>query len=186
VIDRPLVGEPVALDLINTRWPAGGREHDVFDDPAAYAEWLAEHGLAVPTGEGFRAPLLQARDAIRSYLDEGSSSWLNAVLAHGRLALSLESGRPVERVELDDEDWRPAWEVTRAFLELLRTAPPGRLRRCSGPGCVLWFLDTSRNGRRRWCSMAGCGNRAKARAHHARTSAPEGIRGHEAEGRWQE
>lgn len=36
-----------------------------------------------------------------------------------------------------------------------------RLKRCQGPRCSLLFVDTSRSGRRRWCSMERCGNRAK-------------------------
>lgn len=44
----------------------------------------------------------------------------------------------------------------------------GRIRECAADDCRLIFLDTSRPGRRRWCSMSRCGNRAKARAHHAR------------------
>ena len=52
--------------------------------------------------------------------------------------------------------------------ELLETGSAERLRRCEGAGCVLLFLDVSKTGRRRWCSMAGCGNRAKVRAHYQR------------------
>jgi hypothetical protein len=48
-----------------------------------------------------------------------------------------------------------------------RRAPP-TTSHCDGSGCVLWFLDTFRNGGRRWCSMAACGNRAKAHAHYHR------------------
>jgi predicted RNA-binding Zn ribbon-like protein len=42
------------------------------------------------------------------------------------------------------------------------------VRRCEGPTCTLWFLDVSKGHSRRWCSMAVCGNRAKAVAHRAR------------------
>ena len=42
------------------------------------------------------------------------------------------------------------------------------VRRCEGQGCTLWFLDVSKAHARRWCSMAVCGNRAKAAAHRAR------------------
>jgi len=42
------------------------------------------------------------------------------------------------------------------------------VRRCEGPTCTLWFLDVSKAHARRWCSMAVCGNRAKAAAHRAR------------------
>jgi predicted RNA-binding Zn ribbon-like protein len=52
------------------------------------------------------------------------------------------------------------------------------VRRCEGAGCTLWFFDVSKGHGRRWCSMAVCGNRAKAAAHRARartsSSAPSG------------
>jgi len=42
------------------------------------------------------------------------------------------------------------------------------VRRCEGATCTLWFVDVSKGHARRWCSMAVCGNRAKAAAHRAR------------------
>ncbi len=42
------------------------------------------------------------------------------------------------------------------------------VKNCEGPTCTLWFHDVSQNHTRRWCSMAVCGNRAKAAAHRAR------------------
>jgi predicted RNA-binding Zn ribbon-like protein len=42
------------------------------------------------------------------------------------------------------------------------------VRQCEGPTCTLWFHDVSKGHARRWCSMAVCGNRAKAAAHRAR------------------
>lgn len=42
------------------------------------------------------------------------------------------------------------------------------VRRCEGPTCTMWFHDVSKGHARRWCSMAVCGNRAKAVAHRAR------------------
>lgn len=35
------------------------------------------------------------------------------------------------------------------------------IRQCQSPTCTLFFIDTSRSGDRRWCSMSGCGNKAK-------------------------
>ncbi|ACZ84030.1 CGNR zinc finger domain-containing protein [Streptosporangium roseum] len=173
--DRPLTGEPLALDLVNTEWPEQGRMLDYLADPAGLRTWLAEHedefGPVDPEGQTPLGPLRHARRAIRRALEENEYGELNTVLAHGRLRLSIDGHGPAERPELDDPAWLPAWEAGRAFLDLVRTAPPGRVRKCDGPGCVLWFLDTSRNGRRRWCSMTGCGNRAKARAHYTRGQA---------------
>jgi predicted RNA-binding Zn ribbon-like protein len=48
------------------------------------------------------------------------------------------------------------------------------VRKCEGPTCTLWFLDVSKSHGRRWCSMAVCGNRAKAAAHRARVRGSAG------------
>ena len=40
-----------------------------------------------------------------------------------------------------------------------------RVRRCADPRCGRVFQDETKNGRRRWCDMATCGNRAKAARH---------------------
>lgn len=44
-----------------------------------------------------------------------------------------------------------------------------RLRQCAATGCSLHFYDTSKNGRRRWCRMEVCGNRAKASEYYQRS-----------------
>lgn len=66
----------------------------------------------------------------------------------------------------------PLWPIARSAAELL-TSPAAlpTLRLCASERCAWLFLDTSRNGSRRWCSMRTCGNRAKARRHHARVRA---------------
>ncbi len=46
---------------------------------------------------------------------------------------------------------------------------PERIRVCDNDRCQWVFFDTSRTGRRRWCDMATCGNRAKAARHRARS-----------------
>jgi predicted RNA-binding Zn ribbon-like protein len=51
----------------------------------------------------------------------------------------------------------------------LTAGHPERIRICASDTCEWVFYDTSRTGRRRWCDMATCGNRAKAARHRART-----------------
>ena len=58
--------------------------------------------------------------------------------------------------------------VVRAAAELLTSPDVGRVRECNLETCSWLFLDHSKNGTRRWCDMAVCGNRAKARRHYAR------------------
>lgn len=53
-------------------------------------------------------------------------------------------------------------------VELLGGVEGTRIRQCEGETCTILFLDLSRSGARRWCSMQGCGNRAKARAFRER------------------
>jgi predicted RNA-binding Zn ribbon-like protein len=64
---------------------------------------------------------------------------------------------------------RPVWPVVRSAAELLASDEIGKVRQCAADGCSWLFVDRSRGGRRRWCSMATCGNRAKARRHYRRT-----------------
>ena len=58
-----------------------------------------------------------------------------------------------------------AWDA----VDLLANADPRRLRECARPGCSLLFLDTSRPGRRQWCSMARCGSAVNSSRYRTRT-----------------
>jgi len=60
------------------------------------------------------------------------------------------------------------WPVARSAAELLTSDRAGRVRECASETCSWLFLDSSRNGRRKWCDMASCGNRAKARRYYER------------------
>ena len=53
--------------------------------------------------------------------------------------------------------------------DLMVSPDTARLRHCSNDKCLWLFLDDSKNGSRRWCSMQSCGNRAKAHRHYLRT-----------------
>ncbi len=57
-------------------------------------------------------------------------------------------------------DWLLA-AIARSAAEIVAEGASARLRICSNPACGLFFYDTSRTKRRRWCSMARCGNRHK-------------------------
>ncbi|KFG77412.1 CGNR zinc finger domain-containing protein [Streptomyces mutabilis] len=171
---RPLVGEPVSLDLLNTRWVQDGARRDLLGDTRGLAAWLTSTGL---DGHDFRADeatlahVLTARDALAVVVDspadpEGVRA-LDRILDHGRIRATLGPDGPGERSEFTDPAWGPAWTAARDYLGLLRRAPD-RIRACAHEACVLHFFDTSRNGTRRWCSMALCGNRAKASRHYAR------------------
>lgn len=67
--------------------------------------------------------------------------------------------------------------VARDAVRLFGPDADGRIRECSADDCRLVYLDTSRSGNRRWCSMQRCGNRAKVRAHRARAAGARGTVG---------
>src|SRR5256885_16448555 len=58
--------------------------------------------------------------------------------------------------------------VAQQAVELFGGPNFTRIRQCEGDGCALLFIDLSRSGARRWCSMESCGNRAKARTFRGR------------------
>jgi predicted RNA-binding Zn ribbon-like protein len=61
--------------------------------------------------------------------------------------------------------------VVWSAAELLTAEELHRVHECAGYDCGWLFLDMSKNGSRRWCSMETCGNRAKARRHRERQQA---------------
>lgn len=88
-------------------------------------------------------------------------------LAHARLGPAGDGfgwSWPGVRDALD----RPLWPVAFSAVEVLVDGDLDRIRQCPGASDCGWlFYDTSRSGRRRWCSMEGCGSRVKMRRHYA-------------------
>ena len=61
--------------------------------------------------------------------------------------------------------------IAEPLIQELAGGHPERIRICGNDECRWVFYDESRAGRRRWCDMASCGNRAKAARHRARVRA---------------
>ena len=168
-MSRPLVGEPLALDLVNTQWVDHGRSFDLFDEPTQVRAWAQGHGLTEQHADALET-LRHTRAVLRRVLENPGAPAeedLNAVLAHGEVRHRVRDGVVHEETRTD-AGWAAAWHAAHDYLALLRQDPT-RIRRCAHPACVLHFFDTSRNGTRRWCSMEGCGSRAKAARHYRRS-----------------
>jgi predicted RNA-binding Zn ribbon-like protein len=166
---RLLSGEPLALDLVNTAWMQDGVQRDVLADRSGHEQWLRENDLPGPASPAARRALTRARDAIRVALERRGPttlSPLDGILEHGRLRVWASKPGPREELEIARE-WRVPWLAVRDLLRLLDEHPE-RVRKCANPDCVHWFLDTTRSGTRRWCTMSVCGNRLKARRHYRR------------------
>jgi|SRR5690625_2617017 len=62
------------------------------------------------------------------------------------------------------------WPIVKSAMDLLLSGNLDRIKQCEGDPCGWLFFDSSRNKSRRWCSMADCGNREKARRHYRKKS----------------
>ncbi|NNH74899.1 CGNR zinc finger domain-containing protein [Nocardia uniformis] len=167
-VPRPHLGEPLAIDLLNTRWAGADGIEDLLTDVAGLRQWLADNDLTdrCVADEATRQAVIDSREAVlRAIRGEGVDD-LNRVLEHGRIRRTLTATGPADEVEVPRPEWLPAWLAADNLLHLIDT--PDRIKQCAHPHCVLWFYDTSKNGARRWHSMATCGNRVKATRHYAK------------------
>ncbi|MDP2955367.1 MAG: CGNR zinc finger domain-containing protein [Longimicrobiales bacterium] len=189
--DLPLDGDHLALDFLNTAPEPEGRRPDLIAAPDRVMAWLSRAGLASPQdgrrlaespplgriltteARALREALGEAMDAFArgTVLPEPAFFALNRVLDARRVGVRAEPTGVTAALRETAELRFPLGLLTPvavAAVELLATGDRGRLRQCAAEGCGLWFYDSSRNGRRRWCSMARCGNRAKVAAHYRR------------------
>lgn len=65
--------------------------------------------------------------------------------------------------------------LVEAACDLIRSDHLFLIKKCANPACVLYFLDTTKNHTRNWCSMQMCGNRMKVAAHYRRSLAKAGL-----------
>jgi predicted RNA-binding Zn ribbon-like protein len=120
-----------------------------------------------------RAVIRQILDAIAQHRPL-AAEWIEVVNR------ALRAGGGMEQLVAAGNGWRPAFvperrdslgalaPLARSAAELIVEGPSAPVRRCANPRCVLFFYDDSRSRRRRWCSMAVCGNRMKVAAHALR------------------
>lgn len=185
------VGERLWLDFVNCEF--GLRRFDALRDFETLVRWLesalvldAERGAGIrrraqQQPAGAAAALVDARrvrGALRSLAERGPTS--DRLRAEGLNEINRVLGRSAgtRRVEL-----RPDGTFIRTFVpvgdafaglvipvvesaaDALILGELPRVRRCADPRCQRVFYDNTKNGRRRWCDMATCGNRAKAARH---------------------
>jgi predicted RNA-binding Zn ribbon-like protein len=153
------------LDLLNSTPVIDGAQQDLLADPEAGVHWLDAHGQ--PGSEQELGALLAARTALQAVVRGEQPPAALAAFVDGA------SRRPL--LGADGIEWtlelpRGRTAAARAVLawDELRLSKPGRLRPCANPDCRLFLLDHSKPNSARWCSMAICGNRMKARRHYQR------------------
>ncbi|MCX8281027.1 CGNR zinc finger domain-containing protein [Phyllobacterium sp. 0TCS1.6C] len=186
-------GGALALDLVNTviYRQAPQRALDRFDDRvqmAAFAaaasrfraEELGGARLRAPATEEQASRLIDLREAInRLFRDAVADEAYGAahMASFLRLAANGVEEQPDARLRLagggngDPGDLPLNVAAVLSAMRLLDQRRQSRIKIC--PNCHWLYLDQSRNRSRRWCDMAICGNRAKAKRHYSRRNADE-------------
>ena len=170
-------GHP-ALDLTAT---LTGRlketQRDLLARPEDVVCWLRAAGFECGVSAS-DDPLLDTARRLREAIYAMAMGRVTeqALPASARAALNEIARLPATAPEIDsDNRARLRGEadallafVAREAILLLGGEMADRVRQCEGDGCAILFLDTSRSGDRRWCSMAACGNRHKVAAFRQR------------------
>jgi predicted RNA-binding Zn ribbon-like protein len=180
MFSEPLTGEPLALDLVNTVISAPDGEADLLETPGALRAWLAAERdrLDIPGGEidlgavkALRAHITDAIQAARAGTPPPSTALRALTGALQNAPAHQELGWNGEAVTITRR--RPGNTTATLLAQLaddaaaLLASPAIRLvRRCEGPHCRILFLPA--NPRRRWCSPAICGNRARVARYYQR------------------
>src|SRR5579875_1617295 len=173
------VGGHLALELCNTRalWDRPD-EREYFVSSRAMLLWAREHRVVTATEA--RQLGAASSDAQRAAL--GRLKALRTAVFRAVTEGRLDQVHPFVARAVDRAAYAPSGElrvpygnmvvVDRCALaahDLLTRHGPAAVHLCASDACGWVFLDPT--GRRRWCSMAVCGNRAKARRHAARQRA---------------
>jgi len=191
-VTHPIAGAPqfvahdLGLDFINTAYGPSSAPVEVLVDDASVIHWLVAAGAleAAPTHvpRGLAQLAVALRDEVRDLLSAAQAGGafqapvVNRVLEEGRPRLQLVAspGTAAPRVvqsRRNDSAESLLEPVAAAVAQLLSGADLGDVRQCEAHDCSLVFHDTTKSRKRRWCSMAQCGNRMKVAAYRSRRSA---------------
>jgi predicted RNA-binding Zn ribbon-like protein len=196
------IGERQWLDFVNTDDVRRGVRIDALRDFDALVAWLeaaevldAERALSIrrraqqqPAGATAAvADARRVRASLRSLAERGAQasdvrlavvSEINRVLGRSagtrRLEARSDGGFVRSFVPTGDAFAGLMIPIVESAADALVLGELARVRRCADPRCLRVFYDGTKNGRRRWCDMATCGNRAKA-ARHRRKVLGRGI-----------
>ncbi|WLH82095.1 ABATE domain-containing protein [Pseudomonas sp. FP2338] len=171
-----LADEPV-LDMLNTLANIDGVPWDFWQADADVQRWLvrlqwAEAGGIPVFDDG---ALLRAARELREVIRElvaarkqgqaGNPAALNGFLrkavSHPQLLWPASGAPQLERQRKVQSAEQFLSPIAEAAANLLVAGDFNLIRRCEHPECILWFYDRTKAHKRRWCSMALCGNRHK-------------------------
>jgi predicted RNA-binding Zn ribbon-like protein len=179
-----MVGDHPALDILNTVSRVNGELVDSLQSDGDVLRWFARAGWPMEEELASLRPLSllrtarTLREAIRGAVErrkagkradvEGINAFLSEARSHLELVSDKDGSLHLERQWRRRTPEQVLAPLTEAAAELLATGDFNLVRRCEDAECVLWFYDRTKSHHRRWCSMAGCGNRNKVAAFRKR------------------
>jgi len=188
-----VLGGPLWINLLNTVCMQNKLPTDLLSDPSTALQWLEANGLAPssPLSADGLKQLCSELVSVRNLLEQGLHEMqTNGALSDPvielirRLTDRLEIRPALVRSEgvvgLAYEGKTPLdhalYRIILSLTDTLTNIPVDRIRKCEHDECILRFADTSKNGKRRWCSMELCGNRHKAAEFYAKKKQCKTIR----------
>jgi predicted RNA-binding Zn ribbon-like protein len=178
-MDHEFVTGNRALDFVATVAERGTTHLEHLVAPADLAEWVAQAGI-VDGPVAVSAAGLERAKAVREalYALVAAAIERRPAPADALAAVNAAAAAPPPTPVMTPGGLRREGDLgavlsalSRTALELLGGPERSRLKWCAAERCTRPFVDRSRGGRRRWCGMAGCGDRAKAAAYRARQRA---------------
>jgi predicted RNA-binding Zn ribbon-like protein len=157
--------EEFLLRLLNSSPVVDGIPADDLADERTARAWLAGVG-----GLGTARELehvIAARQAVQAVVRGEQSPTVLALTLNGVTRIPTVTGKEIIWTLSVPPDRELAVRAVLAWDALTKRSP-GRLRPCANDECRLFLIDRSKGNTARWCSMAVCGNRMKARRHYQR------------------
>jgi predicted RNA-binding Zn ribbon-like protein len=181
-VTSAFVADHLALDFLNTVAMVEGRPVDFLGSDDDVWRWLVQAGLAEAGSRPEFSSLLDTAKSLRELIrtlvakrkagGRADTAAFNAFLQAARSYPQLMwENRKAPRIERIRDQWSPAAllaPVAEAAADLIVNGDFELIRKCEDDACVLWFYDRTKSHRRRWCSMAVCGNRNKVKAFRQR------------------
>lgn len=187
-----LIGENLYLDFVNTKLLQNGKPYEMLAAKEDFLGWAIAVGLIKNN---------KAKVLLKNFIENDFKEIIDYRNSLNQMTFEIVSGKIIqprfieainkqlkrqigfEKLEMSGNNltkkfvasFEKAVElltpISQSAVDVLISENSDNLKKCESEECVLYFIDTSKNHSRRWCSMKACGNRAKANAFYQRNKA---------------